>query len=382
MAAFAERTGLASTRPPRRYLWTDSFAVCNYLALARRTGEDGFLDLALRLVDQVHHVLGRFREDDARSGWISGLDDHEGELHPTRGGLRIGKSLPERGPDDPFDERLEWERDGQYFHYLTRWMHALDQVGRTTGDRRFHRWACDLAATAHRAFVYGAPLAGSGRMVWKMSTDLTRPLVTSMGQHDPLDGLVTCAQLEEIAAASAEERAADLDVLARAAEDYAAMAEATDFHTADPLGLGGLLADAYRLAQLGARGALDDLSILQRVLVAALDGVRRATRDSTWRQPAPLRLAFRELGLAIGLASVEPLARTLNGGVGASQDVPRAHVRALADAVPLAGEIRSFWLVPTHRTARSWTDHRDINEVMLASSLLPEGYLELASART
>ena len=198
MAAFAERTGLVSTRPPQRYLWTDSFAVCNYLALAGRTGEDAFVDLAVRLVDQVHQVLGRFREDDGRQGWISGLDEHEGELHPTRGGLRIGKKLPERGPDDPFDERLEWERDGQYFHYLTRWMHALDQVARATGDLRYHRWACELASTAHRAFVYGAPLSGSGRTVWKMSTDLSRPLVTSMGQHDPLDGFVTCAQLEEL----------------------------------------------------------------------------------------------------------------------------------------------------------------------------------------
>ena len=29
-----------------------------------------------------------------------------------------------------------------------------------------------------------------------MSTDLTRPLVPSMGQHDPLDGFVTCNELQ------------------------------------------------------------------------------------------------------------------------------------------------------------------------------------------
>jgi hypothetical protein len=34
--------------------------------------------------------------------------------------LRIGKQLAERRPGERFDERLEWERDGQYFHYLTR----------------------------------------------------------------------------------------------------------------------------------------------------------------------------------------------------------------------------------------------------------------------
>ena len=33
------------------------------------------------------------------------------------------------------------------------------------------------------------------------------------------------------------------------------MIEAIDIRTEDPLGLGGLLADAYRVAQLMARGA-------------------------------------------------------------------------------------------------------------------------------
>jgi len=120
MRQFAERTGLTSDRPTRRYLWTDAFAVCNFLGLARLTGERSYADLALRLVDQVHHVLGRYRADDTRAGWISGLGEREGEAHPTRGGLRIGKALPERGPGEPFDQGLEWDRDGQYFHYLTK----------------------------------------------------------------------------------------------------------------------------------------------------------------------------------------------------------------------------------------------------------------------
>ncbi len=63
---------------------------------ARATGETRYDELALRSIDQVHHVLGRHRSDDARTGWISGLDEREGERHPTRGGLRIGKQLPER----------------------------------------------------------------------------------------------------------------------------------------------------------------------------------------------------------------------------------------------------------------------------------------------
>ena len=107
MTGFAERTGLSSERPQHRYLWTDAFAVCNFLCLSRTTGEKRYTNLAMRLVGRVHHTLGRHRGDDSRKGWISGLSEREGEDHPTRGGLRIGKGLPERRPDQPFDERLE-----------------------------------------------------------------------------------------------------------------------------------------------------------------------------------------------------------------------------------------------------------------------------------
>src|SRR5438105_10487508 len=98
MLRFAERTGLIGDGPSRRYLWTDAFAVCNFLGLSRATGERRYEELAVTLIDRVHHVLGRHRPDDRRRGWISGLDEREGERHPTRGGLRIGKPLAERQP--------------------------------------------------------------------------------------------------------------------------------------------------------------------------------------------------------------------------------------------------------------------------------------------
>jgi hypothetical protein len=195
MAEFAGLTGLDPPHtPPRRYLWTDAYAVCNYLELFRRTGDATYRALALRLVDQVNHTLGRHRDDDPRTGWISGLPDEEGEAHPTRGALRIGKPLPERRPDEPFDERLEWGRDGQYYHYLTKWMHALNWVSRKTGEPTYTRWAVELAGVAHAAFTYAS--SGAKRMYWKMSVDLSRPLVPAMGQHDPLDGFVTYSELQ------------------------------------------------------------------------------------------------------------------------------------------------------------------------------------------
>ncbi len=379
MAAFAERTGLTSSAPPRRYLWTDAFAVCNYLGLARATGEERYVELGLGLVDQVHHVLGRHHPQDPRSGWISGLVEEEGEAHPTRGGLRIGKPLPERGTGEPFDDRLEWDRDGQYFHYLTKWMHALDQVSRATGDVRFNLWARELADVAHAAFARGTPV--NRRMAWKMSTDLSRPLVDSMGQHDPLDGYITCVQLESTArrfeGAGSEPR------LAQALEDYRAISEAIDLRTADPLGLGGLLTDAFRVVQLVGEEALEDGRLLAGLLLSALDGLERYARLGEWRQPATRRLAFRELGLAIGLAASELLdCATLVVSARPGYAPIRDRLESLKAFVPLGRAIESFWLHPAHRQTSLWSEHRDINEVMLATRLAPTGYLVLIPSRT
>src|SRR5262249_42749795 len=205
--------------------------VCTFLGLGHAMGASHNTELALRLVRRVHEVLGHHRPDDRRTGWISGLSDEEGEAHPTHGGLRIGKPLPERTPDEPIDERLEWDRDGQYFHYLTKWMHALDQVTRWTGQAIFSAWARELAYPAHRSFTYAPYEHARKRMYWKLSIDLSRPLVASMGQHDPLDGLVTYTQLQAIAPGAEPS-------LGNAVADFAAMVEPKEFATADPLGLG------------------------------------------------------------------------------------------------------------------------------------------------
>jgi hypothetical protein len=43
--------------------------------------------------------------------------------------------------------------------------------------------------------------------------------------------------------------------------------------------------------------------------------------------------------------------------------------------------IEGLWLNPASWTAESWMEHRDINVVMLAASLIPHGYLGLAPKR-
>lgn len=375
MLGFARRTGLDSDRPPQRYLWTDAFAVCNFLGLSRATGEQRYQELALRLVDQVHHVLGRHREDDPRRGWISGLGMHEAEAHPTRGGLRIGKRLPERGQAEPFYERLEWERDGQYFHYLTKWMHALDQVSRATGDPRFNVWARELAAIALEAFTYQPAPDREPRMYWKMSIDLSRPLVPSMGQHDPLDGYLTAEQLR--ATATGMPQTAGGPDLEEATRRFAVMTGGTGLASSDPLGIGGLLVDAYRVVQLIEQGGLSDEDLLEHLFTAALAGLKHYARSGELQAPAEYRLAFRELGLAIGLHAVERMGQVAAQNPAIISPGVRADLEALLRYVPLGEEIESFWRTPAHQGASTWSEHRDINEVMLATRLAPDGFLVL-----
>jgi hypothetical protein len=337
-------TGFVERR--RRYLWTDAFAVCNFLDLDRATGRREYGEHALRLVEQVHRSLGRYRPDDSRRGPLSGLDDAEAEAHPTAGGLRIGKPLPERTSREPFDEQLEWERDGQYFHYLTKWMHALGRVALATRQPMFARWAIELAVVSHRAFVHGDPK----RMYWKLSCDLSRPLVASMGQHDPLDGYVTGRELAAVARTVGLPEDPQLE---RACADFAAMIDAAHLVTADALGLGGLLVDASRLAAVA-----DDArarSLVDAILSAAEHGLHRLVARADLERPARERLAFRELGLAIGLAELVRLG-------------PRG--RALAPFAALRDEIEAFWCAPANRATPVWLAHADIDDVMLATSLL------------
>ena len=376
MIDFAYRTGIMGEGKPRRYLWTDAFAVCNFLGLYLRRGDERYRQLALKLVDQVHFVLGRHREDDPREGWISGLSDEEGWKHPTMGGLRIGKKLPERKPDEPFNEILEWERDGQYYHYLTRWMHALNRVSQVTGDPTYNLWAIELAKTAHKAFVYEMQ-DGRKRMYWKMSIDLSRPLVPSMGQHDPLDGFVTYNELQ----ASAP-KDPNWPNLIKEIKEIEKICSEINWVTNDPLGIGGLLWNAYFLAKLIAYRHLERMDLLLEVLNASLLGLELYLASGAIRLPATRRLAFRDLGLSIGLKAAGELRRLVavrSEFFGNEKKELLSLVKSLAPYVWLADEIERFWLNPINRRSSLWEEHKDINVVMLATSLVPEGFLGAVS---
>ncbi len=373
MQAFAERTGIQTQAQGRRYLWTDAFAVCNFIALAEHTSDTAYLDSARVLIDAVHQALGSYRDDDSRRGRLSGLAGTDAQNYPTVGGLRIGKALAERGKTEPYDEQKEWDRDGQYFHYLSKWMHALDTMARAVGEVKYNRWAVELAKTAHRAFTFTAP-DGTRRMYWKMSTDLTRPLVSSTGQHDALDAYITYLELSVTASSFGDDAG-----LAQEMEEAAQMAEAMPLHTDDPLGLGGLLFDAARVTQLVATAQLPLRGLLRAVLEAVYDGTETYLRGDALRYAAQHRLAFRELGLSTGLHAVS-LMETLNTSV-LHNDVLAEQLDALRAFAPVAETIELFWLRSDHRRTPLWHEHEDINDVMLATSLLPDGFLKIMRER-
>ena len=378
MMEFTRETGLSPTRKsPRRYLWTDAFGVCNFLGLYHQAGEETYLNLALQLVDQVHHTLGRHRGDDSRTGWISGLDEQEGRNHPTQGGLRIGKELKERGIHDPFVERLEWDRDGQYYHYLTKWMHALNRISRVTGDLTYNTWAMELAKTAHARFVYASSYGGPKPMYWKMSIDLTRPLVRSMGHHDPLDGFVTYVELQATAGEDPE-KSMEKDLRAEIA-DMADICEGKSWATDDPLGIGGLLFDACRVAQLIVSENLEQTGLLEILLESSLIGLKSFVRENSLKLPTGYRLAFRELGLSIGLRAVEKIQELIEQKPGPlwKKDSLQLLLKILSRYAGLRETIETFWLERANRESDSWIAHRDINMVMLATSLAPDGFLRL-----
>jgi len=179
MEKFALRTGIIekegfSGDKSRRYLWTDSFAVCNFIGLALTTNNKVYQQMASTLVDLVHDHLGRYRDDvddtNLRGQRLSRMPEETGRSHPTIAGLRIGKKLQERSLSEPYNEQLEWERDGQYFHYLylTKWMLALDQVARFEKNSARNIQVIELANAASVAFV--RPDGKQGHVIyWKMS---------------------------------------------------------------------------------------------------------------------------------------------------------------------------------------------------------------------
>jgi hypothetical protein len=128
--------------------------------------------------------------------------------------------------------------------------------------------------------------------------------------------------------------------------------------------LGGMLVAAFELQQLQSDDRFDK-ELIDSLLKASLKGLDYCDRSGLFDLPAASRLAFRELGLSIGLHAIERMDSNVHNAV-----------KGLKDYASLADRIEEFWLNPQHQGTARWKEHMDINEVMLATSLDPEGFLK------
>lgn len=165
-------------------------------------------------------------------------------------------------------------------------MFALNRLSVACNEKAYNDQAIELAKAIHPHFVYDRDKPRP-RMVWKMSMDLSHPLVPREGNLDPVNGFVVFRLLQEADAAGSgvlKEEITDYDKIVRT--------KWRDYQSHDPLDLGMTLWTAHWFA--GEEWA---------------DGlVRRATRDlkALWDEEyfgrsLRRRLAFREFGTSLGM---------------------------------------------------------------------------------
>lgn len=260
-------------------------------------------------------------------------------------------------------------------------MFALNQFSRHKKDQMPKIWALELSSVATDAFCYEDE-DGDNKMYWKMSTDLSYPLVRSMGAQDPVDGYTT---LSTLLAPTVSDNIIDAQILEKVQCNRQRFHDMVHLSsTSDPLEIGGMMLDALRLLECYCHGVEVDISLIETLLKQAVIGMRMITKRGMFSREANDRLAFRELGLSIGIHALEKMCLVMNSiddehGIKTLQKKDITDIKLLLQAFSKyfhhANDIEQYWCNPNHQHSRSWKHHLDINEVMLATSLCPDNFL-------
>ena len=115
------------------------------------------------------------------------------------------------------------------------------------------------------------------------------------------------------------------------------------------------------------------------LLAGTAGGLEQYLSEEPLRAPASQRLAFRELGLAIGLSALPTIAAQAERSPSLAAAI-EPHLTSLMERRTVGSQVVEFWSDPEHHNASSWRDHRDINEVMLVTAL-SDAYPDTAGAR-
>lgn len=186
-----------------------------------------------------------------------------------------------------------------------------------------------------------------------------------------MDGCVASLQLASTAPDASE--------LRKWSVVYESIALSHSLKTTDPLGIGGLLNDSIRLAQLIHLYDLDSRWLLHHLLEAASTGLAAWSLSRLWERPAELRLAFRELGLPIGLNGVSWLRDEILPAMSS-----KVRTEELQQSLASIGQYQSagegiieFWTDPERRKMvqnLAWATGYNVLAIPLAAGvLLPWG---------
>ena len=121
------------------------------------------------------------------------------------------------------------------------------------------------------------------------------------------------------------------------------------------------------MALLPDRTAAEE-RLVSDLLADAAAGLEAYLSQEPLRAPASHRLAFRELGLAVGLSTLPAIAAQAERSP-SLRSVIEPHLTSLMELRNIGPQVVEFWADPEHQAVPTWQDHRDINEVMLATAL-------------
>jgi len=172
------------------------------------------------------------------------------------------------------------DRDGQYFHYLTKWLFTLNELGKI--KPKYHTEAVQLVKEIHPHFVL--PKVG---VIWKMKEDLSGPYPGyGLGGLDFYSGYTVYKLIDSTALSSEIGDMWDLIQL-----NY------KKFHCSQDLGLGDMLWDCHFNPE-------EEWSkVVKERCVTTLDNMWRKqgyfVRDLIYEKDAIL--AFGNFGVSLGL---------------------------------------------------------------------------------
>ena len=334
----SEEAGLCYDGYQRRYLWTDAFGVMAYISLAEQAKENGnteqqqkYQQAADKLITVVHDCLGKPRSNKEN-------DQMEPDTTSPTGyvGLRIGKVSSRKVTD------YGMRYDGQYWHYIDKWLLALSRAGHTH----------DGIAIAKSVFPYffDAGPQGTGHhggIRWKLSVDATPPpelqYSRSGANDDTLVALIVFSMLEEqrTEQLSAEEDNKDTSANPSLSNEIALLQQSLQGYkprvTDDPLGWG--------------LEAMYDQFLYGQPRQSAL-----VSLHSHALHISHLSLPFRLYGAMIGAQIV-----------GANIIAPTVDMNHL---------IEQCMAYEANAIQRGYEEHSSINRVMLATVLLCPGCLK------